>query len=87
MELLGWLGGVFLAICSGPEVYSAYKTKKCNLTWGFLNLWFGGEVLTALPVFSKIQEPFLMFNYGLNIILITYLIVVKWRSRLDAETL
>lgn len=79
-ETLGWIGSLLLAGCAIPEVYSAFRNKTCGLTWGFLGLWYAGEWFIAVPVFLDIQEPFLMANYGINIVLITYLIVVKWRQ-------
>jgi len=80
-ELSGWLGGILLALCAIPEVISAYRTKRCGLTWGFLLIWYLGEWFTAIPVIFKVKEPFLIFNYTLNIVLISYLIKTKWRQK------
>jgi len=85
LNTLGWLGGILLAFCALPEVVSTFMTKKCGLTWGFLLSWYVGEWLTAIPVFLLIKSPFLMFNYGLNIILITYLIYVKIKQNKTRE--
>lgn len=83
LELLGWLGSILLALCAVPEVISSYKTKRCGLTWGFLWIWYFGEIFTAIPVVLKIQEPFLVFNYLANIGLISYLIWIKFREKVD----
>ena len=80
METIGWIGSLMLAACAAPEVLSSYRTKKCSLTWGFLILWLVGEVLTGIPVFLHIQEPYLMFNYAANIVMISYLVYIKRRS-------
>lgn len=80
LELSGWLGSILLALCAVPEVISAFITKKCGLTWGFLLIWYIGEWLTFFPVMIYIKTPFLIFNYGLNILLITYLIYIKVRQ-------
>lgn len=81
METLGWIGSLLLAACAAPEVYRSYRTKKCSMTWTFLIMWQAGEILAGIPVFFEIQEPFLMFNYGGNILALSYLIYVKWRQK------
>lgn len=81
-DALGWVGSVLLAACAVPEVVNAYKTGKCGITWGMLWVWQAGEVLTWLAVVTKIGSPFLLFNYSVNIVLISYLIWVKRRSGL-----
>jgi hypothetical protein len=70
LDTMGWLGGVMLACCALPETYLAWKQKYSHLSWGMLFLWGGGEILILIPVCLKFAEPFLIFNYLLNIILI-----------------
>jgi uncharacterized protein with PQ loop repeat len=81
MEFLGWLGAFLLAFCAVPELYSTLRTKKCGLTWGFLNMWLFGEIFTLVPVVSKQLGTFLIFNYSLNIVIILILCYYKIRSK------
>ena len=80
METLGWLGGVLLATCSLPELYKAVKTKSCTLTWSFLLMWLFGEIFILIPVLDKALGAFLVFNYSLNIVIISILCVYKYRT-------
>ena len=85
INLIGWLGGIFLSICALPQVIKTYRTKKIqDLSWGFLLLWFSGEILTLVYIISgdwsvKIYHPPLYLNYGLNIALLFYLLYAKVR--------
>lgn len=81
LEAFGWVGAVLLALCAIPEVVSAFINKRCGLTWGFLIVWYLGEWFTFFPVLLKIKTPFLLFNYGFNIILISYLIYIKFKQK------
>jgi len=46
-EIVGWVGSIMLSICAAPQVYHTWKTKKTgDLSWGFLWLWFYGEIFT-----------------------------------------
>ena len=77
MKILGWLGSILLSLCSIPEVIHSIKTGNCTLTWGFLLMWGLGEAFLLVPIIKKIKEPFLIFNYSLNLIFIIILIGYK----------
>lgn len=83
-ELIGWLGGVFLAICGLPQAYSCFKSGHAEgINPLYLWLWFWGEVLCLLYVvgwISPLSMP-LIFNYGLNIVLISIMIKYKYAPR------
>lgn len=80
LSTIGWIGSILLAGCAIPEVYKAYKEKRTGLTWGFLILWLLGEIFTLIPILFKIQELFLIFNYSANLLLIGYIMKVKYDS-------
>ena len=80
MELIGWLGSALLACCGAPEAYLAWKRKKSDLSWVFLGLWGGGEILLFIPMLFKYQISFLLANYVLNIFFISIIAYYKWRS-------
>ena len=80
METLGWIGGILLAVCSVPELIKTIKTKTCSLSWGFLLLWWFGELFIMIPVIAKSMPFFLTFNYTLNLLIISILIYYKARK-------
>ena len=72
-----------LAVCALPQVIKCWRTRKADdLSWLFLLLWFGGEVLTLAYILiddnqSSMRHWPLYLNYGLNIVMISYLFYAK----------
>ena len=81
LTLSGWIGSTLLALCAIPEVIASFRTKQCSLSHGFLWLWYLGEWFLFLPVVLKGMAGFLIFNYALNIVLISVLIYYKYLYR------
>jgi hypothetical protein len=81
LNRLGWLGGIFLALCPLPEVYQALVSGTCNISFGMLSMWGLGEILVFISVTrinaAGISMGFLLFNYGINIICICFLFFIK----------
>ncbi len=86
-EIIGWLGSSLLAICAVPQVIKCFKTRSADdLAWGFLILWFLGELFTIIYLLvSDSSQNFwhwpLYLNYGLNILLVVYLLYAKLAYR------
>lgn len=79
METIGWLGSVMLAFCGFPQAVESWRTKNSDgLTWGFLLLWFWGEVFTFVFVLPTMLLP-LVFNYTANLIFLAIIIYYKIR--------
>lgn len=77
MENIGWIGSILLAFCGLPQAIESYKTKSsAGLTWGFLFMWFVGELCTFAYILPKMDLP-LMFNYSANIIFLIIIIFYK----------
>lgn len=79
-EIIGWAGATLLALCALPEAYRAYVTGECTLSWTFLLMWGIGEVLALVYTILKSRKVRLfplLFNYGLNIVFISYMLWVK----------
>jgi hypothetical protein len=77
LDILGWLGSVLLAICGIFEAIPAIIRGYTRLTLTFLLAWLFGEIFVLIPVLLKIKEPYLIFNYGLNIIFISVILKYK----------
>ena len=79
MENIGWIGSILLAFCGLPQAIEAYKTKSsAGLTWGFIIMWFVGELCTFVYIIPKMDLP-LLFNYSANIIFLIIIIYYKIR--------
>lgn len=83
-EVIGWAGSIMLSICAAPQVYHTWKTKKVgDLSWGFLWLWFLGEVFTfAYIIVGDIEAQIfhlpLYLNYLFNTLMVLYLLYAKY---------
>ena len=79
IDTIGWIGGVMLALCAAPQAIQCYKQKHAKgLNWGLILLWYIGEILLLIYTIMRhgLDLP-LLFNYGLNIVLLTYIIRIK----------
>lgn len=81
MENIGWIGSILLAFCGLPQAIESFKTKSsAGLTWGFLFMWFVGELCTFAYILPKMDLP-LMFNYSANIIFLIIIIYYKLKGK------
>ena len=83
LELLGWIGSMLFAFCTLPQLIMVVKQKHAKgLSWGFLNMWFWGEVLCFFYVFCQPawQIP-LLANYVLNFVMLLVIIWYKFTSK------
>jgi len=70
VDLLGWLGGGMLAICSIPQtikIIKAGSSKSMSLL--FMWLWFWGEVFTLSYILIGNFSLPLFVNYSINLTL------------------
>jgi hypothetical protein len=85
MITIAWIGSILLATCAFPELLRTLKTRQCTLSWGFLLMWFFGEIFVFIPVVAKNLGLFLVFNYGLNILMISVLLYFKLFPKKSGE--
>ncbi len=53
-EAIGYVGGVFLAICTLPQIWQMYRTRSAaDLQKRFLFLYLAGSVLTFVYLVVK----------------------------------
>lgn len=78
MEVIGYIGSIFLAICGLPQcIMSVRQGHSDGISLGFLVLWTLGEIFTLIYILPKADIP-LLLNYSANII---FLIII-WKYRL-----
>lgn len=76
IEAIGWIGSTLFALCGLPQAVSSWRHKNSDgLTWTFLLMWLGGEVLTIIYVSSTSGSLPLLVNYYLNAM---FLAVIIW---------
>lgn len=63
---IGLLGSLLLTFSAVPELIRTLKDKKCHLSWGFLLMWFFGEVFCTIYGFDLNEIP-LIINYTFNL--------------------
>ena len=81
MEIIGYIGSILLAICGLPQAIESYKTKSSEgLTWGFILLWFFGELFTFAYIIPKMDLP-LLINYSANLIFLIIILYYKIFSK------
>ena len=77
MELVGWIGAALFAICGLPQALQSLKDGHSKgLNWFFLLAWFGGELLTIVYVFPKMDLP-LLANYFVNMVFLVIMLYYK----------
>ena len=77
LENIGWIGSILLAFCGLPQAIESIKTKSSEgLTWGFIGMWFIGEICTFVYILPTLNLP-LLFNYTANIIFLAIIIYFK----------
>jgi uncharacterized protein with PQ loop repeat len=87
LSIIGWVGSIVLSFSALPQAIHTFKTKEANsLSTSFLNMWMFGELFTFAYIIAhdleveKYQYP-LYLNYGLNLIIVAYLIYAKARYK------
>ena len=76
MNTIGLVGNLLLTFCGVPELFRTLKDKKCHLGWGFLLMWFFGEVFCLFYGFHLNQIP-LIINYVFNFTLVFVMVYYK----------
>lgn len=78
IEIVGSVGSFLLAVCGIFPAIDAVKTRSgVGISWPFLITWWLGEVITLSYLFHKDNILPLLFNYGLNIVFISVIMVCK----------
>lgn len=71
IDIIGWTGAILLATCGIPQAYKSIKTKDFRgLSIVFIIWWGLGELLTLLYIMERAWRLPLLFNYGVNIIMV-----------------
>ncbi len=78
---VGLIGSLLLTFSAVPEVIRTLKDRKCHLGWGFLLMWFFGEVFCTIYGFD-LQEIPLIINYTFNLIVSGLMVYYKLSGEL-----
>jgi uncharacterized protein with PQ loop repeat len=78
LTLIGYIGGILLAICGAPQAYLSYKQGHSDgISILFLLMWSLGEIFTLIYIIPKIDIP-LLLNYTSNLV---FLLII-WRYKI-----
>jgi len=77
IEFIGIIGAILLSICGLPELIRSFIRKKCDIGYGFLSTWLGGEILVFIYIILTTLDIILLVNYGFNILIILGLFYYK----------
>lgn len=81
MDVIGWLGSALFAVCGLPQaIQCAREGHARGLNWFFLLAWFGGECLTIIYVYPKMDLP-LLANYAVNMVFLIIMLRYKISER------
>lgn len=77
MEIIGWVGAAFLALCGIPQMIKSIKDGHADgIADLFIIMWGVGEVLMFIYVLPIMSYP-LLANYLLNILIIAVILKYK----------
>ena len=79
-EAIGYMAALLLGACGVPEILAYFDTGQIGASWGMLIVWYIGEWMAlayTLIKSKKVKLIPLLVNYGLNIICISFMMVVK----------
>lgn len=81
LDILGWIGSIAFAVCAIPQAYKCYRDGHANgLDWGFLGVWFLGEVCMIAYILPKGDIP-LLVNYIGNFAALLVMLRYKLKPR------
>ncbi len=77
VELVGWVGAIFLVICGLPQLHTTIKTKTTEgLSLGMLITWWLGLIFTGTYVLLTSKNLPLLFNYWFNAVVV---FIILWK--------
>jgi MtN3 and saliva related transmembrane protein len=80
-ELLGFLAGTLTTISFVPQVFKAWRTKRCDdLSWGML-IAFSGGVTFWLIYGLRLSAPPIIAANAVTLALLVIIIILKVRYK------
>lgn len=76
-EQFGWFGAICFALCTIPQAWLSFRQKHSDgVSWGFLNLWLGGEIgMITYILGTQLDSIQLLTNYFCNLV---GLLIIIW---------
>jgi len=81
LELIGWAGAFFFAVCAIPQAYQSFKLKHSDgISAMFLILWILGEIFMTIYISFQPELDLPLFtNYVFNLVLTAIIAYYKVR--------
>jgi len=80
MNNVGLIGSLLLTLCAVPELIRTVKDGRCHIGWGFLLMWFFGEVLCLFYGLDLNEIP-LLINYTFNTFVVSIMLWYKFKNK------
>lgn len=81
MNTIGLIGSLLLTFCGVPELFRTLKNRRCDVGWGFILMWFFGEVFCLFYGLDLNEIP-LLINYTFNLLIVGVMLYFKLKSDL-----
>ena len=81
MNTIGLLGSLLLTFCGVPELIRTLKNRRCDVGWGFILMWFFGELLCLFYGLDLNEVP-LLINYTFNLFVVGIMLYFKVKGEL-----
>jgi uncharacterized protein with PQ loop repeat len=80
IELIGYMSSILLGFCGLPAAIESIIKKQCNIPYSLIIPWYLGEICATIYLLGTEISP-LIWNYLVNIILISIMIYYKVRKK------
>jgi hypothetical protein len=82
IDAIGWLGAFLFSACGLPQAVKCAKDGHSRgLSWAFLGMWAGGEILTIVYVMATTRDNILLANYFVNMVFLVVMLRYKLVER------
>lgn len=81
MNTIGLVGSLLLTFCGVPELFRTLKNQRCDVGWGFVLMWFFGEIFCLFYGLDLNEIP-LIINYTFNLLIVGVMLYFKLKGEL-----
>ncbi len=81
MNIVGLFGSLLLTFCGVPELIRTLKNRRCDMGWGFILMWFFGEIFCLFYGMDLSEVP-LMINYTFNLVVVGVMLFYKMKTNI-----
>lgn len=84
MNTVGLIGSLLLTFCGVPELIRTLKNQRCDVGWGFILMWFFGELMCLFYGLDLNEIP-LLINYTFNLMIVGIMLYFKVKINIENQ--